>query len=149
VRGYRLLGQPAQGFPVPARVPGADAADGSEVHGGQTVAALYELRVSPGDGALGTVRVRFEHPDTRGVDEVSRAIRDVAPDRAFDDASPRLQLTVLAGRFAQHLRREPNEPFRLLHVTAQRARPRVSSLDRDLEILPMIRAAGRLLGVRE
>jgi Ca-activated chloride channel family protein len=150
VRGYRLLGQPAQAFPGLPQAPRADAADGSDVHGGQAVAVLYELRVSPGDGALGTVRVHFEHPDTRLPDEVSRAIRDVAVDRGFDDASARLQLTALAGRFAEHLRRErPAGAYRALLETAQRARPRVAAVDRETEILPMIRAAGLLLGVRE
>jgi hypothetical protein len=114
------------------------------------VSALYELRVAPGDGTLATVRVRFEQPDSRLPDEVSRAVRDVGPERAFDEASAPFQLTVLAGRFAQHLRRERSrESYGALLETARQARPRVSSLDRDLDILPMIRAAGRLLGVRE
>jgi Ca-activated chloride channel family protein len=149
VRAYRLLGHQAAAFAPSGAFRPEAAAAASDVHGGQAVTALYELRVSPGDGALGTVRVRFEPSETPAADEVSRAIH-FARDWAFDDASGVLQLTVLAGRFAEHLRQErPHEPFRLLHETAQRARPRVSSLDRDLEILPMIRAAGRLLGVRE
>jgi Ca-activated chloride channel family protein len=149
VQAYRLLGSQTTSD-APSRGLRLAAEDAGAVHGGQTVTTLYELRVSPGEGPLGTVRVRFAHPETRDSDEVSRAIRDVAPDRAFDDASARFQLTVLAGRFAEHLRGDrPDEPFRLLHETAQRARPRVSSLDRETEILPMIRAAGRLLGVPE
>ena len=81
-----------------------DAVDAGEVNAGQTVTVLYELSLLPGDGPLGTVRVRYLDPSSGTADEVQREI-DAAGSQGFEEASRPFQLTVLAARFAEHVRK--------------------------------------------
>jgi Ca-activated chloride channel family protein len=125
-----------------------DAVDAGEVNAGQTVAVLYELVLPPGQGALGTVRVRFLDPDTRAPDEVQRGIADATGEAGFESASPAFQLTVLAARFAEHLRESrfvpPSERLDALVRLAHRMEPAVLRRPDVQELVDLVRDAARL-----
>jgi Ca-activated chloride channel homolog len=129
-----------------------DAVDAGEVNAGQTVTALYELRLSFGEGSPGVVRVRFQDPETRAPAEVHREIGDVSADVRFEDASPELQLTVVAARFAEHLRQSGHVPRRerlqaLVHLT-QRLPPATLRREGARELCGLIREAARIVQER-
>jgi Ca-activated chloride channel family protein len=125
-----------------------DAVDAGEVNAGQTVTVLYELVLPPGQGALGTVRVRFLDPDTRAPDEVLRGIADATEGAGFENASPAFQLTVLAARFAEHLRESrfvpPSERLDALVRIAHTMEPAVLRRPAAQELVDLIREAARL-----
>jgi Ca-activated chloride channel family protein len=81
-----------------------DSVDAGEVNAGQAVTALYELTLLPGNGALGTVRLRYADPETGTPAEVERPIPAETLRASYEEASARFQLTVVAARFAEHLR---------------------------------------------
>lgn len=81
-----------------------DAVDAGEVNAGQTVTVLYELSLLPGAGPLGTVRVHYLDAEFGTADEVQREI-GAAGRQSFEEASRPFQATVLAARFAEHLRK--------------------------------------------
>ena len=129
-----------------------DAVDAGEVNAGQTVTALYELRLSFGEGPLGVVRVRFQDPETRAPSEVHREIGDASADVRFEDASPQLQLTVVAARFAEHLRRSrfvpPSERFESLVQLSRRLPPATLRREDARELVGLVRDAARLIRER-
>jgi Ca-activated chloride channel family protein len=103
VESYRLLGYEKRD--VTDQDFRNDQVDGGEVGPGHTVTAVYELKLTGRGGDLGTVRVRYTDPDTGSVTEQRE---DIDPDGfrgRFRDASPSFRRTVLAARFAEHLRR--------------------------------------------
>jgi Ca-activated chloride channel homolog len=125
-----------------------DRVDAGEVNAGQTVTALYELRLSFGEGPIGVVRVRYQDPETRAPSEVHREIGDASADAGFDDAPARLQLTVLAARFAEHLRRSrfvpPSERLESLVQLADRLPPAALRREDARDLVGLVRAAARI-----
>jgi Ca-activated chloride channel family protein len=125
-----------------------DAVDAGEVNAGQTVTALYELRLSFGEGPIGVVRVRFQDPETRAPGEVHREIGDAAADGPFEEASAQLQLTVLAARFAEHLRQSrflpPGERLDGLVRLARRLPEATLRREDARELVGLVREASRL-----
>ena len=125
-----------------------DAVDAGEVNAGQTVAALYELRLSFGEGPIGAVRVRFQDPETRAASEVHREIGDASVDGRFEEAAPALQLTVLAARFAEHLRQSrflpPGERLQSLVRLAQRLPEATLRREDARELVGLVRDASRI-----
>ena len=103
VEHYRLLGY--ENRDVDDRDFENDAVDAGEVGAGQSVTALYALRLRPeAGGTLATVRVRYADPVRGDVREEAATlhVRDLAP--SFRRAAPRLRLAVAAGAFADLLR---------------------------------------------
>lgn len=89
-----------------------DAVDAGELGAGHQVTALYELTLRAGadrgDRSLGTVRLRWEDPDDRSVDETSLPLgTDLIVDRwSSTDRDFRLAVTVAA--WAELLRQSPH-----------------------------------------
>ena len=70
-----------------------DAVDAGEVGAGHSVTALYELKLrDDADGALATVMLRYEDPDTGEVSELSREFQRSELAAGFEEASPRFQM---------------------------------------------------------
>lgn len=145
VEGYRLLGYEKRGLRDDAFRD--DAADAGEVNAGQTVTVLYELRLTGVDGPLGVVRVRFQDPVTRAPSELQRTVPYRAPE-TFEEASPQLQLAVLAARFADLLRASrfvpPSETLDGLARLARRLPAATREAPGAEELVELIRDAARL-----
>jgi Ca-activated chloride channel homolog len=150
VEGYRLLGYEKRDLADDDFRN--DAVDAGEVNAGQTVTALYELRLSFGEGPIGVVRVRFQDPVTRAPAEVHREIADAPAGVRFEDASAPMQLTVLAARFAEHLRQSrhlpPGERPHVLIGVAQRLPDATRRREDAADLIALVREAERLFRQR-
>jgi Ca-activated chloride channel family protein len=107
VQRWRLLGY--ENRDVADRDFRNDAVDAGEVGAGHEVTALYELKVTDGQGDLGTVRVRYEFPahDTARagqVKEIQHAIKSADLADEFVQARLELRLQAVAAEFAEILR---------------------------------------------
>ena len=103
VSRYRLLGY--ENRRVADRDFRNDSVDAGEVGANHSVTALYELKLhGSSDGALGTVYVRYEDPDSFEVTEISREFQrsELAPE--FEGASPRFQMAAVVAEYAEILR---------------------------------------------
>jgi Ca-activated chloride channel family protein len=82
-----------------------DAVDAGEVGAGHSVTALYELKLrDDADGALATVMLRYEDPDTGEVSELSREFQRSELAAGFEEASPRFQMAAVVAEYAELLR---------------------------------------------
>ena len=82
-----------------------DAVDAGEVGAGHSVTALYELKlIDDADGAMATVAVRYEDPDTGEVSELSREFQRSDLAAGFEKASPRFQMAAVVAEYAELLR---------------------------------------------
>ena len=79
--------------------------DAGEVGAGHSVTALYEIKLhDDADGALGTVFVRYEDPDSGEVTEVSSTLQSAELLAAFEEAPARFQLAAVVAEYAEILR---------------------------------------------
>ena len=103
VQSYRLLGY--ENREVADQDFRNDAVDAGEVGAGHSVTALYEVKLHEGvSGSVGTVRLRYENPDTGRITELSQWLeRDRLAGR-FEEASPTFQLAAVVAEYAELLR---------------------------------------------
>jgi Ca-activated chloride channel homolog len=81
-----------------------DEVDAGEIGAGHSVTALYEIiPTQSAQGTVGTVRMRWEDPETGEVTEIERSIDASEILSNFDDASPRFRLDVAVAAFADVL----------------------------------------------
>jgi Ca-activated chloride channel family protein len=104
VRSYRLLGY--ENRDVDDNKFRDDKEDGGEIGSGHAVTALYEIKLKDerSSGDLGTVFIRYKHPDTEEVTEISRAINIRVLADEFERTAPEFQLAACAAEFAEILR---------------------------------------------
>ena len=103
VRSYRLIGY--ENRDVADEDFRNDAVDAGEVGAGHSVTALYEVKLhEDADGALGTVFLRYEDPDTGEVTELRRDLPRSELAARFEDASPTFQLAAVVAEYAEVLR---------------------------------------------
>ncbi|MEO5762028.1 MAG: von Willebrand factor type A domain-containing protein, partial [Vicinamibacteria bacterium] len=103
VERYRLLGYEKRD--VADRDFRNDAVDAGEINSGHSVTALFEVKLKPGSGKIGTARIRYKaSPRSEGI-EFARPIEDEAMARTFDQGSPAFRTAFVASRFAEHLRK--------------------------------------------
>ena len=102
VRSYRLLGY--ENRDIADEEFRDDDVDAGEIGAGHSVTALYELKLHGATGALGTVFVRYEDPESGGILEVSRTFEDRELHSYFEDALPRFQLAAVVAEYAEMLR---------------------------------------------
>ena len=124
-----------------------DAADGGEVGAGHAVTVLYELKLTGRGGDLGEVHVRYQDPDSGSVREQRQDIERDRFQSRFHDASPSFRLTVVAARFAEHLRKSRSvRDERLEDVLDEAERVPRSLLGRAEagELLDLMHRAARL-----
>ena len=82
-----------------------DSVDAGEVGADHSVTALYELKLrDSADGRIGTVRVRYQDPDSLEVTETSRELQRVELASEFRQASARFQLAAVVAEYAEILR---------------------------------------------
>jgi Ca-activated chloride channel family protein len=87
-----------------------DSTDGGEVGAGQTVTAIYEVRLKPGvapETPLGILRLRYRRPGEQTFREQSWVVRRFDLADTWDDAPPALRLATLVGFTAEILRGGP------------------------------------------
>jgi Ca-activated chloride channel family protein len=102
VESYRLLGYEKRD--VADEDFRDDAVDGGEVGAGHAVTVLYELKLTGRGGDLGVVHLRYQDPDSGSPREQREDIEGDLFRSRFYDASPSFRLSVVAARFAEHLR---------------------------------------------
>ena len=101
-----------------------DAVDAGEIGAGHTVTALYAVQLRPGaQGRLATVQMRWKDPQTYQVRETNGNFNTWDLATAFEQASPRYQMSVVVAQYAEVLRRSPwanGTPLALISAHAQR-----------------------------
>ena len=103
VQSYRLLGY--ENREVADQDFRNDAVDAGEVGAGHSVTALYEVKLREGaTGSVGTVRLRYEDPDSGSVTELSQWLERDSLARRFEEASPSFQLAASVAEYAEILR---------------------------------------------
>ena len=103
VSRYRLLGY--ENRRVDDQDFRNDAVDAGEIGADHSVTALYELKLKDGaSGLLGTVRVRYEDPDSGVVSEIYREFNREDLESSLDQASPRFQMSAVVAEYAEILR---------------------------------------------
>jgi len=81
--------------------------DAGEVGAGQTVTALYEVKLRPripSHRVVATLRLRYRPTGKQGFVEIKRLLRARDLARSWEEASPRLQLASLVAEFAEILK---------------------------------------------
>lgn len=103
VERYRLLGY--ENRDVADDKFRDDKEDGGEIGSGHQVTALYEVKLKPGaSGELGRVFVRYKHPQTFAVSEVSQGFGNGTFKSSFAQASTDFKLAAAAAEFSEILR---------------------------------------------
>jgi Ca-activated chloride channel family protein len=145
VERYRLLGYEKRD--VADRDFRNDAVHGGTVNSGHTVTVLYEVKLKPGEGDLGTVHLRYADADTRRTAEDSTSIGSGVFAPSFGAAPADLQLSAVVARFAEHLRKSywaKDEPLRAVLAEAEALPDGVRDVPANAELISLIRTAVRL-----
>ena len=103
VRSYKLLGY--ENRDVKDEDFRDDTVDAGEVGAGHSVTALYEIKLhDDADGALATVYLRYEDPDSGEVSEIDSELMSSDLVTEFEEASPSFQLAAVVAEYAEILR---------------------------------------------
>ncbi len=79
--------------------------DAAEFGAGHTATAVYAVQFVPGaQGRIATVRLRWQDPDSRAVQEIAGDFTTNELSRSFDEAPLRYQLAVVVSQYAELLR---------------------------------------------
>ncbi|HXU81988.1 MAG TPA: VWA domain-containing protein [Polyangia bacterium] len=140
VESYRLVGY--ENRRLEQRDFEDDRADAGEMGAGHTVTALYELVPRPGAaGTLGTIKVRYQAPDTDGSRLVGAPVRDDG--QALEMASPDFRFAAGVAAFGLVLRNSPWKGEASLTLARSLADPAASDEHRR-EFLALVDRAGQL-----
>jgi Ca-activated chloride channel homolog len=102
VKAYRLMGY--ENRDVADSDFRNDDVDAGEIGAGHSVTALYEIIPTQNNqGIIGTVRMRWEDPESHEVTEIERSIDASEVQDNFEEASPRFRLDVAVAAFADVL----------------------------------------------
>lgn len=127
-----------------------DSVDAGEVGVGQTVTALYEVRVRDAardlqDSMLGTARIRYRNVDTQQVEHIERVINVAEIDLGFANTSPRFRFTAAVAEFAEILKEsywaKDSNLEHVLEVAREAAYATGQDNEKDLEFLKLVRKA--------
>ncbi len=104
VERYRLLGY--ENRDVADEKFRDDKEDGGEIGSGHKVTALYEikLRKDAASSEIGTIYVRFKHPETFAVTEISERIERRVLRSSFEESSADFRLAAAAAEFSEIMR---------------------------------------------
>jgi len=146
VKAYRLLGY--ENRDVADHRFRDNRQDGGEIGMGHEVTAVYELELagSRRGGKIATIFVRWKNSDGTEVFELSREATISKHLASFDRARPELRLALVAGRFAEMLKRTPyagGTSFEELYRIAEPLRRELPGEQTD-DLLNLIRRAGGL-----
>ncbi len=81
-----------------------DLKDAGEVGAGHTVTALYEVKLTPGEADLGTLRVRYKAPEGGASTLIEKALPRAVVRASLTEVSPPARLSLVAAAFAEKLR---------------------------------------------
>jgi hypothetical protein len=98
---YRLLGY--EGGPPTSGFTNELSGEG-ELAAGHSVTALYEVKLLPGTGPLGTLRIRYQPADAGAPRMLEQTLARSAFVESFSGASPSAQLALVSAAFAEKLR---------------------------------------------
>ena len=131
-----------------------DTVDAGEVGAGQTVTALYELRMKDGPleyagEPIADVRVRYRNVNTRLVEQNHQTIFIQDISRDFGQAGPRFRFTAAVAEFAEILKKsywaKDSDLKRVLEV-AEQAVQTIAPDERDTEFIGLVKLA---INIRE
>lgn len=146
VATYRLLGY--ENRAIADQDFRNDTVDAGELGAGHTATALYEVHLKPGaEGRIATVQLRWQDPDTSEVKEINGNFNTWDLASRFEDTSPRYQLAVTVGQFAEILRESPYGGEISLDELARRSERIARSLGEDeqvYEFAQLVRRAAEL-----
>ncbi len=146
VERYRLLGY--ENRDVADEKFRDDKEDGGEIGSGHKVTALYEikLRKDAASSEIGTIYVRFKHPETFAVTEISERIDRRILRRSFEEGSADFRLAAAAAEFSEIMRNSFWAKGSDLKAVLQVARDveRQRSDDQVIELMDLIAKADRL-----
>ena len=114
-----------------------DSVDAGEVGSGQSVTALYEVKLRPGGSErdpVATVYVRYRRADNGVVEEISSVVRDSNRWKSFEQAPPRFRLAACAAEFAERLRRSPYSEGIAFRQIQSRLIPVITELELDRQV---------------
>jgi len=123
--------------------------DAGEIGAGHSATAVYAVLFRPqATGRIATIQLRWEDPESRGVQEINGNFNtwDLAP--SYDAAAARYRLTVVAAQFAEVLRGSPWAQPGQLWALSQQAYQLTESLPGDpdvIELAQLIDRAERLM----
>jgi Ca-activated chloride channel family protein len=105
VESYRLLGY--ENRDIADERFRDDTVDAGEIGAGHSVTALYEIELRPGvprGQTLGTLRLRWESPETEKVSEIERDLKLSDLAGSWNQASPALRLAATVAEYAELLK---------------------------------------------
>jgi Ca-activated chloride channel family protein len=121
VESYRLIGY--ENRTIKDEDFSTPTTDGGEIGSGHHVTALYELKLKPGTGALGEVRLRYKDadPTLSNNNYTTRTISNAYVAESSTAASQRLQFTECVAEFAERLRNSQwaSTPYAQIYSKAQ------------------------------
>jgi Ca-activated chloride channel family protein len=148
VRSYRLIGY--ENRDVADEDFRNDDLDAGEIGLGHSVTALYELKfwegASTSDPAL-TVYVRYEHPDSGEVVEISRATSWAEFAGAFEAATARFQLAAVVAEYAEVLRQSYWAQESSLEAVLAQARRVAELLPGDEDVAEFLQLVEQASGI--
>ncbi len=145
---FRLLGYENRGLETEEFRD--DTVDAGEVGAGQTVTALYELRLKDSAGAdekVADVRVRYLDIETRETTEMAEDITVGETRREFWDASPRFRLTAAVAEAAEIFKESTfakDSSLVSVLAVADNAVRSMPANEKDTEFVGLIRKANSL-----
>ena len=133
VRSYRLLGY--ENRRVADQDFRNDEVDAGEIGAGHSVTALYEIKLHDGaEGAVATVYLRYEDPDSGKVTELRREFDREDLAHGFEDAPPRFQMAAVVAEYAEVLRESYWAQESSLEDVANEARRVRKLLPQDVDL---------------
>ena len=127
-----------------------DTVDAGEVGAGHSVTALYEIKLhEDAEGALGTVFVRYEDPDSGEVAEVNSTLQRADLLATFEDAPARFQLAAVVAEFAELLRGSYWAQDGSLEDVVAEARRVQGLLPREADVAEFADLAQRALSIQD
>jgi Ca-activated chloride channel homolog len=125
-----------------------DAVDAGEIGAGISATALYVVDLRPNSqGRLATVQLRWKDPDGEQAHEINGNVNTWDLSSSFEEASPRYQLAVAAGEYAEILRQSPYASWSSLNRLSLYTRRLAETLRSDpdvVEFAGLVERAGQI-----
>ena len=113
-----------------------DSVDAGEIGVGISATALYVVDVRPNAaGRMATVQLRWKDPDGEQAHEINGNVNTWDLSASFEEASPRYQLAVAAGEYAEILRQSPYTSWSSLDSLARCTRRLAETLSDDPDVV--------------
>ena len=121
-----------------------DTVDAGEIGAGHSATAIYAVMFRPqAQGRIATVQLRWTDPQTYEVKEINGNFNTWDLSGSFTEASPYLQLAVLASQYAEVLRGSPWAAATSLSQIYYLASPLSESIPEDAKVIEFIDLLGR------